>query len=244
MVGGTACGLCGIISLDMAIRPLPKASAMPIIRPEAIRSALARLPEAQAIHRQTGAVHAAGIASLAGEILLAREDVGRHNALDKLIGAATRLGLDLGQSILLLTSRCSTEMIQKAATAGFTMVVAISAPTSLAIELAEDAGLTLVAFARGGDFTVYTRLERIAQTMSSDEGTAGHDVAHASIVKMANQIAMAFRTSPDAAAAAANHMAKFWDPRMRAQLQAVVNEGGYGLDPIAQAAAAHLAVRK
>ncbi len=163
MVGGTACGLCGIISLDMAIRPLPKASAGPKVHSHAIRDALGSLPDMQAIYRQTGAVHAAAMASLAGEILLIREDVGRHNALDKLVGAATRVGLDLGQSILLLTSRCSTEMIQKAATAGFTTVVAISAPTSLAIELAEEAGLTLVAFARGDEFTVYTGPERIVQ---------------------------------------------------------------------------------
>ena len=162
MVGGTACGLCGIISLDMAIRPLPKASAGLKVHSDAIRDALGRLPNLQATYRQTGAVHAAAMASPAGEILLICEDVGRHNALDKLVGAATRVGLDLGHSILLLTSRCSTEMIQKAATAGFTTVVAISAPTSLAIELAEDAGLTLVAFARGNDFTVYTGPERIA----------------------------------------------------------------------------------
>ena len=162
MVGGSACGLCGVISLDRAIRPLPRAKVGPQASADAIRAGLAALPGLQALHRQTGAVHAAAMASPDGEILLLREDVGRHNALDKLVGAAIAAGLDPAWSVLLLTSRCSAEMIQKAATAGFITVATISAPTSLAISLAEEADLSLIAFARGDKFTVYTRPDRIS----------------------------------------------------------------------------------
>ena len=162
MVGGSACGLCGVISLDRAIRPLPRAKVGPQASADAIRAGLAALPGLQALHRQTGAVHAAAMASPDGEILLLREDVGRHNALDKLVGAAIVAGLDPAWSVLLLTSRCSAEMIQKAATAGFITVATISAPTSLAIALAEEADLSLIAFARGDKFTVYTRPDRIS----------------------------------------------------------------------------------
>lgn len=162
MTGGTACGLCGIISIERAIRPLPSAAAGPRVAASAIAVALEALPATQATNRLTGAMHAAAMVSTAGEILLVREDVGRHNALDKLVGAAALIGIDPGKGFLVLTSRCSTEMVQKAVTAGFTILVAISAPTSLAISLAEEANLTLAAFARGHSFTVYTGSERIA----------------------------------------------------------------------------------
>lgn len=161
MVGGTACGLCGVISLEQAVRPLPRAAEGPAWRAAALRTALAALPTRQALHHQTGAVHAAAMASAMGEILLLREDVGRHNALDKLIGAAAGAGLVPTETLLLLTSRCSAEMVQKAATAGFIALATISAPTSLAIALAESANLTLIAFARAGNFTAYTRADRI-----------------------------------------------------------------------------------
>lgn len=162
MAGGTACGLCGVISLERALRPLPRAVAGPVVRPAAVRAALQALPDLQATHRATGAVHAAALASPDGDILLVREDVGRHNALDKLVGAAARAGIDPRGTMLVLTSRCSAEMVQKAATAGFTTLIAISAPTGLAVTLAEEAHLTLVAFARRQGFTVYSHPERIA----------------------------------------------------------------------------------
>lgn len=161
MAGGTACGLCGVISLEQAARRLPHVESTSRWSAGAIRAAMANLPPWQSVHRQTGAVHAAALASPRGEILLVREDVGRHNALDKLIGAAARAGLDPAATLVLLTSRCSTEMVQKAVTAGYSAVVTISGPTSLAIELAEEAGLSLVAFARGSQFTVYTHPDRI-----------------------------------------------------------------------------------
>lgn len=164
MAGGTACGLCGIISLDRVLRPLTRAPAGPSMNAAAVRAAVEALPAHQAIHRATGAVHAAAMASLDGEILLMREDVGRHNALDKLVGAAARAGEEPRRSLLVLTSRCSAEMVQKAATAGFAMIVAISAPTSLAVKLAEEANVTLAGFARGSAFTIYTHPERIRRT--------------------------------------------------------------------------------
>ncbi|MFO1037237.1 MAG: formate dehydrogenase accessory sulfurtransferase FdhD [Geminicoccaceae bacterium] len=161
MAGGTACGLCGIISIERAIRTLPHLPDGAPVKATAIFEALQRLPLEQVTNRTTGAAHAAAMATADGTILLTREDVGRHNALDKLVGAVARVGADPASGFLLLTSRCSTEMVQKAATAGFPILVAISAPTSLAVALAEEAGLCLVAFARGKGFTVYTRRDRI-----------------------------------------------------------------------------------
>ena len=162
MAGGSACGLCGVISLDQAVRPLPRAKLGFRLDADALRAGFRSLPDRQNLFRHTGAVHAAALASPAGEIVLVREDVGRHNALDKLVGGATTAGLDPAAGLLLLTSRCSSEMIQKAATAGFCVVATISAPTSLAIALAEEADLTLIAFARNDQFTVYTGPDRIA----------------------------------------------------------------------------------
>jgi FdhD protein len=159
--GRTGCGLCGVTSIEQALRPLPAVAATPRFDASAIRAALAALPAEQRINRETGAVHAAAFADRSGKLLAVREDVGRHNALDKLIGALARARLAPSDGFLVITSRCSMEMVQKAATAGFPMLVAISAPTSLAIELAEGSGLTLVAFARADHFNVYAHGERL-----------------------------------------------------------------------------------
>ena len=161
LAGRTGCGLCGVTSIEQALRDLPKLPEGPVFEAKAIAAALAALPEQQRINRETGAVHAAAFADHDGNLLAVREDVGRHNALDKLIGAVARADLAPADGFALVTSRCSMEMVQKAATAGFPMLVAISAPTSLAIELAENCGLTLVAFARGKDFNVYAHGERL-----------------------------------------------------------------------------------
>jgi formate dehydrogenase accessory protein FdhD len=161
LAGRTGCGLCGVTTIEQALRELPAVPAGPRFDPSAIAGALAALPAHQLLNRETGAVHAAAFADRSGKILAVREDVGRHNALDKLIGAVLRAGLSPAAGFVLVTSRCSMEMVQKAATAGFPMLVAISAPTSLAIELAEGCGLTLVAFARGKDFNVYAHGERL-----------------------------------------------------------------------------------
>ncbi|MFO1070891.1 MAG: formate dehydrogenase accessory sulfurtransferase FdhD [Geminicoccaceae bacterium] len=162
--GRTGCGLCGIMSLEQALRPLPVATpATAPVEPAAVVRALAELPGLQLANRASGAAHAAAFAGPDGRLRLVREDVGRHNALDKLIGAMARAGDDPGRGFVVLTSRLSAELVQKAAIAGIGMLVAVSAPTSLAIELGEAAGVTLVAFARGRSFTVYAHPERIRQ---------------------------------------------------------------------------------
>jgi len=145
--GRTGCGLCGIESLEQ----LPGASTPvtgTVAAPEAIGRALQLLDQNQPLHARTHAVHAAVWCDMAGAILVAREDVGRHNALDKLIGACLRAGHSPGDGFLVITSRCSFEMIEKAAIFGAPTLVAISAPTSLAIERAKALGVALVAVAR------------------------------------------------------------------------------------------------
>lgn len=159
--GRTGCGLCGIAEMEQAIRPLlilPKTQPLSAV---AITRAVAELPSRQTLNQQTGAVHAAGFADRDGKLLCVREDVGRHNALDKLIGAAAREGLDPTLGFVVVTSRCSMEMVQKTATFGCPILVAVSAPTSLAIELAEHCNLTVAAFARGSRFNLYAHPERI-----------------------------------------------------------------------------------
>lgn len=148
MAGRTGCGICGIESLD----DLPRATRPAVVgRPidgEALRRALAGLPAHQPLNARARALHAAALCRADGEILLAREDVGRHNALDKLAGACLRAGVAPGEGFVLLTSRCSFEMVEKAAAFGARAVAAISAPTSLAIERAVALGMDLVAVAR------------------------------------------------------------------------------------------------
>jgi len=161
LAGRTGCGLCGVTSIEQALRDLPVLPAGPTFEAKAIAAALEALPAEQRINRETGAVHAAAFADHEGNLEAVREDVGRHNALDKLVGAVARAGWVPSEGFALVTSRCSMEMVQKAVTAGFPMLVAISAPTSLAIELAEQSGLTLVAFARGQNFNVYAHGERV-----------------------------------------------------------------------------------
>jgi FdhD protein len=126
-----------------------------------IQQALDALPALQFANQETGAVHAAAWAAPSGEILFAREDVGRHNALDKLIGAMVRDHVDAEAGFALITSRCSFEMVQKAATIGIPILVAISAPTTMALRVAERTGITLVALARWDSVTVYTHPRRI-----------------------------------------------------------------------------------
>ena len=153
-VGESSCGLCGIENLDQALRPLPAVEAPVGIRPAAIFAALAALRDHQPLNAATGAVHAAAFADRTGAILAAREDVGRHNAFDKLIGHGLREGMVRGDGFALLTSRCSFELVEKAALAGVLLLVTISAPTALAIERATACGLTLIALARGDEMLV------------------------------------------------------------------------------------------
>ncbi|MGH8078692.1 MAG: formate dehydrogenase accessory sulfurtransferase FdhD, partial [Lysobacter sp.] len=159
--GRSGCGLCGVESLQDAVRPVPSVSSAATVSTVAIRAALAGLSSQQPLNALSGGVHAAGFVHPAG--LLVREDVGRHNALDKLIGALTRDTsiTDRSNGFLVITSRASFEIVHKAATAGMATVIAISAPTDLAIRIAEQAGITLAAFARGDTINVYTHPERI-----------------------------------------------------------------------------------
>ncbi len=144
----SSCGLCGIENIEEVLRPLPPVTARIATDRTAIANALMALPDHQPLGRATGAAHAAAFCSPAGAIELAREDVGRHNALDKLIGAMARAGIDPASGFILLSARCSYELVEKTVRAGCPMLVTISAPTSLAVERAADAGLTLVALAR------------------------------------------------------------------------------------------------
>lgn len=143
-----SCGLCGLENLEQVMRPLPPLTDRPKGNAAAIFAALEGLSAHQPLTRATGAAHAAAFCAPDGTILLAREDIGRHNALDKLIGALVRSGANAADGFLLLTARCSYELVEKTILAGCPMLVTISAPSTLAIARAADHGLTLVALAR------------------------------------------------------------------------------------------------
>lgn len=161
LVGRTGCGLCGAESLEQVSRALPKLASCAPLSAAAIRRALNGLNALQPLNRVTGGMHAAAWSNHHGEVFLAYEDVGRHNALDKLIGAMAKAEMDFSGGFSLLTSRASVEMVQKAATAGMPALVAISAPTALAVRSAEKCGLTLIAFARDDAFVAYTNSDCI-----------------------------------------------------------------------------------
>lgn len=148
MVGQTGCGICGVVELEHAVRDLPPVTARPRAGKDAVFRALEAIHGLQELNRSTGAVHAAALASDAGDIIAIREDVGRHNALDKLAGHMHRAGLPRDKGFVLVTSRCSHELVQKAVMLGTPMLVAVSAPTTLSVDYAKRTGLTLVALAR------------------------------------------------------------------------------------------------
>ena len=161
LAGRTGCGLCGTESLNQALRAVQRVSNDFHIDAAAIGHALQLIRAPQLLHQVTGAVHAAAWCDAAGEISMLREDVGRHNSLDKLVGALARNGVATDKGFALVTSRASYEMVQKAATAGMAILVAISAPTALAIDVALAANIALVGFARERDIVVYAHPERI-----------------------------------------------------------------------------------
>jgi FdhD protein len=146
-VSESSCGLCGIENLEQALRPLPKVGGVPPAS-DAVFAALAALDGHQVLNRATGAVHGAALCAADGAIRLVREDVGRHNAFDKLIGAMQRGGLGWDGGFALLTARCSYELVEKAVLAGCPALATISAPTGLALERAREAGLALIGLAR------------------------------------------------------------------------------------------------
>lgn len=161
MMGPVGCGLCGIDSLEEATRALPLVKSDLRFHAGEVAGATDALRGLQPLHDQTHAVHAAGFLMPGQGIVLAREDVGRHNALDKLIGALALQGIDPAAGAFVLTSRISVELVQKAAMAGCPMLIAVSAPTAHALTLADAAGITVAAFARGGGFDLYSHPHRI-----------------------------------------------------------------------------------
>jgi FdhD protein len=161
LTGRTGCGLCGVESVEEAIRhPAAVRDGVRVTSAE-IHAELEKLHTQQPVNLRTGSVHAAAWALPGRGIQLIREDVGRHNALDKVIGALVRAGTDLSQGYLIITSRASYEMVQKAATVGVSLIVAVSAPTALAIDLAVETGVTLIGFARADRHVVYANPQRL-----------------------------------------------------------------------------------
>ncbi|HSG03129.1 MAG TPA: formate dehydrogenase accessory sulfurtransferase FdhD [Marinobacterium sp.] len=157
LAGRTGCGLCGSESLDGAIRPINRVEPLELISPDAIDRALSNLIPRQRLKQLTGAVHGAAWCDTQGDLVLLFEDVGRHNALDKLVGEMTRQAIDPRKGFVLMTSRGSYEVIHKCAAANVATLVCISAPTGLAVKLAQQAGMNLVGFARSGKHTIYAR---------------------------------------------------------------------------------------
>jgi len=160
MTARTGCGVCGAETIEQAMRNVPKVAAPKVaagkrVTQQAMASAMNQLPSLQTLNAATGATHAAAWANFDGQLQLVREDVGRHNALDKLIGALAAGGVDTAQGFAVITSRASYEMVQKAAMAGIGLLAAVSAPTALAVRIAREAGVTLAGFVRGERCMVY-----------------------------------------------------------------------------------------
>lgn len=165
--GRSSCGLCGVQRLADAVRPLPVVASAARFSPQAVQAAVAAIAVEQTLGRLTRATHAAAFADADGRILLAREDVGRHNALDKLAGALLAGEIAAAAGFIVVTSRCSFEMVEKTARMGCPMIVAVSAPTDLAIQRAEDAGVTLVALARADGHTIFSRPDRLVMDLAA-----------------------------------------------------------------------------
>jgi FdhD protein len=162
MAGPVGCGLCGVESIEAALRSSPvHAGESFTLSPAEVSEAVEALSAGQPLHSMTHAVHAAGFFVLGEGMIAIREDVGRHNALDKLCGALALSGRSGSQGAVVVTSRVSVEMVQKTARCGSAFILAVSAPTALAIRAAQESGITLVALVRGKDFDVFTGHDRI-----------------------------------------------------------------------------------
>ena len=159
--GRTGCGLCGTEALDQVARGVSPIAHRHPMDTAMLTAGMRTMQALQPMQQQSGATHAAAWINGAGEVVAVREDVGRHNALDKLIGALSRQTTDFSRGALLLTSRASYEMVQKAAMMGIGCMAAISAPTSFAVELAEQSGVTLLGFMRDASYVVYAHADRL-----------------------------------------------------------------------------------
>lgn len=169
IAGPTGCGICGVESIAAAVKPAAIVPEGRAFSPQEIMKAMAAVAPLQEINHQTRAVHAAAFWTQGRGIVALREDVGRHNALDKLAGALARDNVTAGEGMVLLTSRVSVEMVQKTAAIGAPLMVAVSAPTALAVRMAEAAGITLAAIARADGFEIFTHPERIAAPVQVEE---------------------------------------------------------------------------
>lgn len=161
LAGRTGCGLCGTEALDQVVRPMPPVAHRHPVDPAQLIAGMRTMHELQPLQQQSGATHAAAWMNAAGEVVCVREDVGRHNALDKLTGALVKQKTDFSRGTLLITSRASVEMVQKAVAMNVGAMAAISAPTSFAVRLATQAGLTLIGFMRDASYVVYAHPERL-----------------------------------------------------------------------------------
>ena len=157
----SSCGLCGKATLDAIRRACRPITAMSVVSEDVLCSFPARLREAQANFERTGGIHAAGLFDTKGALLLVREDIGRHNAVDKVLGAALTAGVLVAETVLMVSGRLGFEIAQKAVVAGIPIVASISAPSSLAVELAAEFNMTAVGFLRGHSMNVYSSPERI-----------------------------------------------------------------------------------
>ena len=171
LVGRTGCGICGAESLTHALRAVPMVAADIRVRGNAIVEAMQAMRDRQRMNHLTGSMHAAAWCEVDGSLRVLREDVGRHNALDKLVGALAGAGVDASKGFIVVTSRASIEMVQKAAMAGVPLLAAISAPTQLAIDTAEAAGVGLLGLVREGGLVIYTHPDRVSMVTEASSSS-------------------------------------------------------------------------
>lgn len=163
----SSCGICGKATIDAVRLTAPRLPRGPVVSAQALRDAIDRLVTTQVVFAKTGGLHGAAILDPGGELLAAAEDVGRHNAVDKVVGALAPSRWPIGEAVLAISGRVSFEIVQKAAVAGIPIVIGVSAASSLAIDLAQELGMTIAGFVRNEHFTLYAGSDRLLTTVSS-----------------------------------------------------------------------------